>query len=293
MTTNKDSIVIIGLGKVGTAIGFLLRNAGYLVLGIIDQSDSAAQKALDYTGGKICSISSLSGVNPDCIIITTVDDAIASVCETLCREGVIKPGVKVIHMSGAGGLDLLGCAKSKGAFVGSIHPVQSFSDIEGAIRNIPGSVFGVTVDDEIKNWSIDLVKELKGTPFFVSAEDKSLYHAAACIASNYLTALLYMVVEIYKHLGLKQDDAVKAFLPLVKGTLANIEHQGPVMALTGPIARGDIGTIKKHLDVFEKTLPDYRQIYAELGAITADVGLLKGSIDDRKADAIKKILKGG
>lgn len=276
----------------GTAIGYLLRTAGYPILGIVDQSIPAAQKAVSYTGGQIYSILSLTDIKADCIIITTLDDAIAPVCETLSQAGIIKAGVKVIHMSGAGTLDLLSSAKSKGAYVGSIHPVQSFADIDGAIRNIPGSVFGITVDDEIKSWSVNFVIDLDGTPFFVSEADKPLYHAAACIASNYLTTLLYMVVEIYARLGLKEDDGIKAFMPLVKGTLTNIEHQGPVMALTGPIARGDVGTIKKHLAVFKERMPDYLNIYTELGQITVELGVLKGSIDETKAMTIKRILKG-
>jgi predicted short-subunit dehydrogenase-like oxidoreductase (DUF2520 family) len=196
-------------------------------------------------------------------------------------------------MSGVGSLDLLTSARDKGAFVASIHPVQSFADIESAICSIPGSVFGITANDEIKLWSITLVEDLKGLAFFVPDDDKPLYHAAACMASNYLVALIHIVEEMYKNLGLKNEDVVKAYLPLVKGTLLNIEKKGPIQALTGPIARGDLGTIKKHLQIIEAKMPQYLDSYKDLGRVTTDVGYLKGSIDISKANSIKELLSGG
>lgn len=293
MKRNKDSIAIIGLGKVGTAIGYLLRQAGYVICALVDESPSAAQKAIPYTAADVHSIPSLATLKTDCFIITTVDDAIAGVCSQLSKAGVFKPGNKVIHMSGVGGLDLLNPAREKGAFAASIHPVQSFADIDGAINAIPGSVFGVTANDEIKIWCVKLVEDLKGVPFFIQDADKPLYHAAACMASNYLTTLLHIVVEMYKILGLKNEDIARAYLPLVKGTLTNIENKGPIQALTGPIARGDMGTVEKHLKVIEAKMPQYLDAYKELGRITADVGRLKGTISTSKAESIKELLKGG
>jgi len=293
MRNNKDRIAIIGLGKVGTAIGCLLRQAGYSICAIVDESPLATQRAIPYTTTEVHTLSSLPSVNADCLIITTVDDAIAEVCSQISRTNAIKPGIKVIHMSGAGSLDLLESARKKGAFVASIHPVQSFADIESAISSIPGSVFGITANEEIKKWSVALVEDLKGLAFFVPDEDKPLYHAAACMASNYLAALIYIVIEMYKSLGLKDEDAVKAYLPLVKGTLLNIEKKGPIQALTGPIARGDLGTIKKHLQVIEAMTPQYLHSYKALGRITADLGYLKGSISVSKAELIKELLSGG
>lgn len=292
MKKNKDRIVIIGSGKVGTAIGYLLRSAGYSICGVYDQSIQAAQTAIPYTGGRVCTIQELADIKADGIFITTVDDAIAAVCKSLVQERAINPGSKVIHMSGAGSIELIGSARSQGAFVASIHPVQSFADTENAISRIPGSLFGITADNEIKNWSVKLVEDLGGIPFFVDESDKPLYHAAACMASNYLTTLLFMVIDIYKTLGLTQDNAIKAFQPLVRGTLSNIENKGAVQALTGPIARGDIGTIEKHLKILHEKLPQYLKVYCELGIITIDVGLLKGSIDNAKAEDISKLLKG-
>ena len=287
----RDTVAILGLSKVGTAVGFLLRQAGYRIVAVASRSKASLTQGIVYTGGKPFLNFSEAALAANCIIIATSDDAIAYVCNRISSEGGIKPGTKVIHMSGAGGLDLLESARNAGAHVASIHPLQSFADIEGAIRNIPGSTFGITAGDEIKEWSVQMVRDLGGAPFFISDADKPLYHAAACIASNYLTTLIHMVEEIYQSLGLNRDDAIRAIWPLVMGTIGNIESKGTVQALTGPVARGDAGTIRKHAEALRQKLPDLWPAYSALGVLTADLGLKKKTLSPETARLIKELLK--
>jgi len=288
-----DAIAILGLGKVGTAVGCLLKSAGYRIAALADKSPAALETGAALTGGRPCKSSADAAMRANCIIITTMDDAITSVCQEIVTGGAVRKGDKVIHMSGAGGLDLLASARDVGAHTAGIHPIQSFADVEGAILNIPGSTFGITADHEIRDWAVTLVKALKGFPFFVPEKDKALYHAAACMASNYLTTLMYMVETIYQTLGLSREEALQAFWPLVRGTLSNIESRGAVQALTGPIARGDAGTIEKHLQALQETLPVLLNAYRELGLLTADMALQKSSLSIDRAETIKRLLKGG
>jgi predicted short-subunit dehydrogenase-like oxidoreductase (DUF2520 family) len=287
----ENTVAILGLGKVGTAVGFLLRQAGYRIVAVASRSKASLTQGIVYTGGKPYLNFSAAALTANCIIITTSDDAIAHVCKKISRERGIRPGAKVIHMSGVGGLDLLKSAQDAGAHVACIHPLQSFADVEGAIRNIPGSTFGITSADEIKEWSVQMVRELGGVPFFIADADKPLYHAAACIASNYLTTLIHMVEEIYQSLGLSREDTIRAIWPLVMGTIANIKTKGTVQALTGPVARGDAGTIKKHAEALRNKLPALLQAYSALGILTADVGLKKKTLSPETARLIKELLK--
>ena len=291
--TSRDSIAIIGLGKVGTAVGFLLRSAGYTIVAVASRSVSSIEQALPYTGGEAFSSLSDAASRAECILITTGDDAIAPVCEEIVKRGGVKPNNKVIHMSGAGGLDLLDAARRAGACVASIHPIQTFADVKGAIESIPGSTFGITADDEIKDWSVKIVRDLGGTPFFVPEAAKPLYHAAACMASNYLVTLMHMVEGIYTSLGLTGEEAVHAFWPLVKGTIRNIETKGTIQSLTGPISRGDVSTIEKHLQAFREKLPAFLPAYCAMGVLTADLGLKKKTLSADRAEIIKKLLRGG
>ena len=276
---------------VGTAIGFLLRKAGYKVISVYDKSSAALKRSLPYTGGKAF-LKPLEAVQKaDCVLITTPDDAILSACQEIALSPAIK-GKFVFHMSGAGSLDILESAKKAGASVASIHPLQSFSSIDQAIENIPGSYFGVTADKKALSPAKNIIRSLGGIPLVISPEQKPLYHAAACFASNYLVSLINVVESIYQAIGLNEKDAKKAFLPLVYGSLKNIENSGSISSLTGPIARGDSGTIKKHIMAIKNNLPQYSSLYSSLGLITVQVAQQKGTLNAGQAKKINAILKG-
>ncbi len=289
----KDSMAILGLGKVGTALGHLLRSAGYEIAAIADRLPENLRRGVTYTGGLTFADVAEAASRADCILITTTDDEIAPVCEDISRRGAVRTGKKVVHVSGAGGLELLQAARQAGASVASIHPIQSFATIEGAIKSIPGSTFGITADASIRDWSVRLVQDLGGHPFFVAEGDKPLYHAAACLASNYLTTLLHTVEKIYLALGIEEKEALQAFWPLVQGTLTNIETVGTVQALTGPIARGDGETIGKHVAAFRERLPHLLPLYCILGLQTVELALAKKTLTPEKAALIVELLKGG
>jgi predicted short-subunit dehydrogenase-like oxidoreductase (DUF2520 family) len=287
----RDSIAIIGLGKVGTALGFLLKSAGYEIAAVSDVSPESLIGGVEFTGGTAFADASEAANEADTIFITTCDDAIETTCEEISQKGAIHPGDKVVHVSGAGGLDILDSARKCGAYVASIHPLQSFADTKNAIENLPGSTFGITANDEIYDWAVEIVTALGGTHFSVAEEDKPLHHAAACMASNYLVTLMSIVEEIYQSLGLKDDTAMKAFWPLVQGTIKNIEKKGIAPSLTGPIARGDIGTVRKHLRFFHSRNPSLLPLYREMGLFTADIGRNNKTLSEKKFEEIKTLLR--
>lgn len=290
---NKCRIAIIGTGKVGTALGILLKKKGYKIIALFDPSQKTLQKAAALIGAETFSDPSKAAKAADVIFITTPDDMIHQVCHQIAMDGAFRQGQTVIHTSGAMGLDTLSDAGRMGALRASIHPVQSFADVEGALRNIPGSTFGITADENVKDWSIDVVKDLGGVPFIVSEDEKPLYHAAACIASNYVTTLLSHVEEICLSLGLSGEAGLSAFMPLVRGTLANIENRGSAMALTGPIVRGDTGTILKHLHAFRKHLPHLLNAYGQLGLLTVEMAVLNERLSPEKGQEIRNIFEEG
>lgn len=291
--THKDTVAIVGLGKVGTAVGLLLQAAGYRIVAVSDLAPEALKRSSHFPDASIFSDCARASALARCILITTRDDQIASVCEEICSRDGVRPGDKCVHMSGAGALDLLASARRLGAHVASIHPIQSFADVEGAIANLPGSTFGITADPALQPWALRFVRDLGGVPFLVSEEEKTLYHAAACMASNYLTALVSMVEDLYRVLGVAPSSALQTFLPLVRGTVRNIEAQGTVEALTGPIARGDVGTLRKHLIALRSQKPDYLQIYCQLGLMTLALSARQHRLGPEKISEMEAVLKGG
>jgi len=288
----NDTIAIIGLGKVGAAVGHLLRLSGYEISAVTDKSAEALKIGIGYTGGKACSDPLQASLQADSIFITTTDDFIEPVCNEISERGGVGPGKRVVHMSGAGGLDLLESARRSGAQVASIHPLQSFVDVKGVIESLPGSTFSITAEGEMKDWAVRIAQDLGGIPFSVSDNNKPLYHAAACMASNYLVTLMNMVEGVYRHLGMDADEAVRSFWPLVMGTMKNIDNLGTEKSLTGPIARGDTGTIHKHLEVLKDKTPHLLNVYCEMGLFTVNIGLKNNTLSQDRANEIKSLLKG-
>lgn len=289
---NSYKVSIIGAGTVGTAVGYLLKESGYEIAAIAARHRETLEAAHLYTGGFITTDVVEAASMGNLIFITTPDDQIEKVCEAISVGGGFKPGDTVFHMSGALSNTILMSAKGAGAGTGSIHPMQSFASVDMAIKHLPGSVFGITVDDKGLPLARQIVEALGGEGVLVRDEDKPLYHAAACAVCNYFVTLIRYGETLYESIGIPRKMAIKAFLPLLRGTLGNIENYGTAKALTGPIARGDVGTIKKHLVALEKAVPEGTDLYKLLGRYTVKLASEKGTITSEKARALNHILGG-
>ncbi|HEY3375177.1 MAG TPA: Rossmann-like and DUF2520 domain-containing protein [Candidatus Aquicultor sp.] len=291
----KYTIIIVGAGKVGTAIGTLLHQKDHRIV-----AAAAAHQASLETTGRYLPAAYLSvdlreiaryGAKADIILLTTQDDQIQPTCETLAAYGTFTPRHTVMHMSGASTLDVLASACVAGAGVASIHPIQSFASAELAIEKIPGSYFGVTADDGARDVALAVVRDLGGVPIDIQDEDKAMYHAAACITSNYLVTLLHMAEKVYNAAGLRADIALDAMMTLISGTLSNIEKVGTIEALTGPIARGDVTIIKQHLQSLRRLDANIERAYRVLGLQTVDVAVKKGTLSAENAAELIAVLE--
>jgi len=136
-----------------------------------------------------------------------------------------------------------------------------------------------------------MVTAIKGHWIELKAGDKVIYHASAVVACNYLVTLIKLAADLWQTFNIPRQQAIQALLPLIQGTIHNIDTVGIPNCLTGPIARGDTGTIKKHLRALRKSAPDLLSAYRELGLQTIPIALAKGKIDERRAEELKAILK--
>lgn len=283
-------VSIIGVGTVGTAVGYILQKKGYGISAMAARTEETLAKAHSFLKAfSTCDVVE-AAKKGNLIFITTSDDQIEVVCQEIAEGSGFKTGDAVFHMSGALSAAVLKSAFAKGAKIGSIHPMQTFAGIEGAIKNIPGSVFGITADSDLLPVAKKIVEALGGEAVEVKDEDKAIYHAAACAVCNYFVTLVHYGEDLYQSLGISKGVALKAFLPLLRGTLANLERYGTAKALTGPIARGDVGTIEKHLATLERSLPEKVDLYKLLGRYTVNVALEKGTLTEEKAKALREIL---
>ncbi len=277
----------IGAGTVGTALAARLAGRGYPVVAVSSRSRASAQKLAQAAGGcRVFDSSQAVADNTELVFTTTPDDAIASVVSEVNWH----PGQSVVHCSGADSTDILQPAKETGAKVGAFHPLQTFASLRQAMENIPGSTFALEAEEPLLSTLKDMAAALDGQWVELKAEDKVLYHAAAVLACNYMVTLTKLATDLWQTFDVPQDKATKALVPLLRGTLHNIETIGIPNCLTGPIARGDIGTISKHLDALKRTAPDLVSTYRELGRQTIPIALAKGKIDQSQARKLQTIL---
>ncbi len=289
------TVAIIGAGRVGSSVGFLLHRAGYRVTVVAARTMASAEKAAAFIGSGEPTTDVLKASKAEIVFITTPDGEIKNVCERIALGGGLKPGSVVVHMFGAKSLELLDAAKSSGSYRAVIHPLQSAPSPAQGIKNLPGSYFRIEADPEALKAAKEIVKALGGVelamPQWRSDKDSAaLYHAGAVAVSNYFVALVDYGLQFYQALGADKQETLKALLPLIKGTLQNIESLGTTDALTGPIARGDVLTIRGHIEAIRKRTPELLALYEELARQTVSVARNKGSITRETADELLKLL---
>jgi predicted short-subunit dehydrogenase-like oxidoreductase (DUF2520 family) len=279
--------VFIGAGTTGTALAVRLSEKGWPVVGVYSRTLSSAEKLARllpncrayHTSQELADVAEM-------VFITTPDDVIAQVC----GEVHWHKGQRVLHCSGAHSVDTLESAERLGAAVGSFHPLQTFADIDQAIANLPGSTFGLEAEEPLLSTLKELASLLDGNWVELKPGDKVLYHAAAVFACNYLVTLVTLALDLWKGLGVSSREATRALLPLLRGTLNNIDNIGLPNCLTGPVARGDLGTIERHLDALNARNPSLLPAYKELGLQTIPIALAKGTVNEQKAEEMRTLL---
>jgi predicted short-subunit dehydrogenase-like oxidoreductase (DUF2520 family) len=278
----------IGAGTVGTALAARLAGRGYPVVAVSSRSRRSAQKLAQAAGGcQVFNNNQAVADNAELVFITTPDDAIANVA----AEVRWHPGQNVVHCSGADSVDILQPAREAGAKVGAFHPLQTFASPQQAVENIPGSTFALEAEEPLLGTLKDMAAALEGQWVELKSSDKVLYHAAAVLACNYMVTLTKLATDLWQTFGVPPPKATKALVPLLRGTLHNIETIGIPQCLTGPIARGDVGTINKHLDALKSTAPHLVSTYRELGRQTIPIAVAKGKINQSQAQELQTILQ--
>ena len=257
---------IIGAGIVGTALAVRLDKAGHQCIGVHTRSRLSYERFRSYLNIDHLTLEELVP-EVDIVFITTQDGVIRSIAEKLSENALIKSGQMWIHCSGSLPSEILRVKESLPVHCLSLHPLQAFASVEEALAILSGTHFGIEGDNEEIGEGI--VKDLGGIPHHILAEKKTLYHAGAVVASNYLVVLASLAVELFAEAGIPAEDALASLLPLMKGTIHNLEQVGLPQALTGPIARGDGQVVQGHL---EHLPPKLVEIYRGLGLKAIELG---------------------
>jgi predicted short-subunit dehydrogenase-like oxidoreductase (DUF2520 family) len=285
-------VAIIGSGVLGTSLGILLRRAGHEIVAVCSRNRRNAQHAASLIGaGEALGDCGLAAMGADVVILAVPDRAIPSVGLEVAAGGALKRGAAVVHLAGGLPSGILSGVRAAGGHRGSMHPLQSFADVEAAVRSLPETYFFLEGDPTAVELMRELVIGLDGRPVPIDAAAKALYHAGAAVASNFLVTLVDYAVTLLRQAGVPDDVALTGLLPLVRGTVANLEIVGLPDALTGPISRGDVGTVKRHLRALEAAPGGMPALYRQLARRTLDVALEKGSLTPEVAGELLELLR--
>ena len=219
--------------------------------------------------------------------MTVPDDSIESVTAKLPWQ----KGQGAIHCSGVLSLQPLGSAKQKGAMVGSLHPYQTFPKGLDATAALPGSVFAIEGSKELKDWLEKLVEDLGCKAITIHPKNRPLYHTAAVMGCGLLTTLIETTYGLWEIMGFSEKETRQAVLSLAKGTLRGIEQQQSGLVATGPITRGDVNTLRKHMEALTENMPEALSLYQQLGLRMVTLTLNKGSISNKQAIDMENVLR--
>jgi len=282
-------IGFIGAGKVGIAIAHVLKNKGFEVVAI---SDAAAEKAFStarlYLGDSIRYMSSNSEVvrASDVIAITTQDYAIKDVAQEIYGQSERLDGKLFFHTSGAHPSSILKPLDEKGALIGSLHPLQSFPGVDSAIRVLPYTYVFIEGDTNALKTLEVLGKGIGQATIPIDGNNKVYYHLCAVFVCNLLCALLYSSERIMK----KIDITLEPFFPIINATLHNIQSTGPLMSLTGPIVRGDKGTVQDHIHAMND-MNLHKKVYKALSLVALDMVKERGIHNQEALDDLQSIVE--
>jgi predicted short-subunit dehydrogenase-like oxidoreductase (DUF2520 family) len=282
---------IVGGGAVGRTLGRLLHEAGATRIGrVAGRSLASAREAVAFIGAGEPGVDFDTLGRVDLLMLSVGDDAIGAVASALAASGAVLDGAVIFHCSGALSAEVLEPVRAKGACTASLHPVKTFAEPDAAATGFRGTYCGLEGDADALAALQPLVLAIGGVPFAIDGARKSLYHAGSVFACNYVTALIELGLRCQEQAGLARETAVAVLAPLAAETVANAFAFGPAAALTGPIARGDAGLVRRQLAALDAAPPGTRTLYARLGQVALELSRAQGGADPAALDELESAL---
>lgn len=285
-------IGIVGTGRVGAAMAICLQQQGYEVGSIYNRTPAKAVWLAEQLMTNIAADLGQLVEQNDVILLTVSDRAISEVAEKIVEQAGTLSGKYFYHLSGSQAYTSLARLSERGASCGSLHPLQSFPTAESAIEKIDGTYFAIDGDAAAQNIGRKMVNDIGGIFLTIPDGQRALYHAAACMACNYFTALVASTVELFKAMNIDEQAALQALKPIVTATLDNICENGTAQSLTGPIVRGDVITVAKHIEAIQQFSGSAElELYKVMGRYTAAIAEQQGTLDIEQTKELNRILK--
>ena len=285
------AVGIIGAGRVGAVLGAALRRAGYRIVAVAGESDASRNRVDALLPGVLVDKPSAVARVSDVLLLTVPDDMLGNVVTVLSDSGAIRPGQLVVHTSGRHGLTVLEEAAAVGARTIAMHPAMTFTGTSVDLPRLDGCIFGVTAGADEREITEQLVADLGGRPMWVPEARRTLYHAALAHGANHLVTLVTQAVEMLAAAGGDNPELhpAETLRPLLTAALDNALNQGD-SALTGPIVRGDVNTVRAHLADIAVNAPHTLPSYVVMARDTLDRVVTDGRVLPIRAAKIRRVL---
>lgn len=284
------AVGVVGAGRVGSVLGAALQQAGHRVVAVSAVSDASLRRAEALLpDAPVVAPPEVLGA-AELVLLTVPDDALPALVEGLVRAGEVRAGQLVVHTSGRYGVRVLGPATAAGALPLALHPAMTFTGRPDDLARLPGACFGVTAPDALRPIAEALVLEMGGDPQWVDEDQRVLYHAALAGGANHLMTLVNESVDLLRRSGV--GDPERMLGALLGAAMDNALRSGDA-ALTGPVARGDAGTVAAHLAALREVSPHTAAAYLAMARLTADRALAAGVLRTDAAGALLDVLAEG
>jgi len=283
----RPRIAFIGAGRVGTALGVALARAGWQVTAVASRDEERRRLFQERVAGARAFADAHAVLDEaDLIFLTVPDDAIAVVAADLH----LYSGQALVHTSGALPASVLAPAMAAGTSIGSFHPLVAFAELERAVADLRGATVAIEGDDSLLPLLAELAESVGAQPVTLPEGGKAAYHAAAMMAAGGVIGLFDAIARVAVLAGLDERTAVAVYAPLTRQALANAERLGIDAALTGPLLRGDVGTVKDHLEVLRALAPDTLPLYVAVARREIEIARRRGDLDPERADQMEDLL---
>ena len=285
----RPTLGFIGTGPVGTALAVAFHRAGWPVGAVASRDVGRRERFVSLVPGALAFADART--LPDAchlVFLTVPDDAIRSVASSLR----LYSGQAIVHTSGALGAEVLAPALAAGTQAGSFHPLVAFADVERAVAALHGATIAVEGEPPLVGLLAEMAETVGGVPVRLPPGSKPAYHAAAVLAAAGVVSLLDAIAELARLAGLTESEALAVYVPLMEGTLDNARSLGIHAALTGPMTRGDVGTIEAHARTLVAQAPEVVQLHREITLRALAIAEARGSIDAETAGRLRAALDG-
>jgi len=280
-------IGVVGAGRVGAVLAAALRSAGHEITAAGGDSAASRERIRTLLPGVRADKPTAVARSCDLLLLTVPDDMLSNVVSMLSASGAIRPGQYVVHTSGKHGLAVLAPAAALGAHVLAMHPAMTFTGTDKDLPRLAGCAFGVTATPDTAALAERLVADLGGTVSWVAEEHRALYHAGLAHGANHLVTLVSQAMDLLAASG--AADPAATLRPLLTAALDNALASGDA-ALTGPIVRGDVETVRAHLRDIAVSAPGTVDSYVAMARATADRAVADGRLLPIRANSLRRVL---